>query len=59
MEALSAGGSGKRWRGRSTDAVTIKSLPHDCCTRSERKLSARLSALWMSWRRLRRQVIEA
>jgi hypothetical protein len=25
MEALSAGGSGKRWRGRSTDAVTIKS----------------------------------
>ena len=25
MEALSAGGSGKRWRSRSTDAVTIKS----------------------------------
>ena len=25
MEAVSAGGSGKHWRGRSTDAVTIKS----------------------------------
>jgi hypothetical protein len=25
MEALSAGGSGKRWRGCSPDAVTIKS----------------------------------